>query len=101
MKPDKLYCAHDQLTFGVSGSTSSVQFVRCERGLRVRVRFSLRSGLLDTLQVCRGYDDPHGDPSGYGDRNSIPTAALILCDVVLLGGLWSAEFDDDNGSKSL
>jgi len=34
-------------------------------------------------QVCRGYEDPHGIPmgmsmGGYGDRNSVPTAALLF-----------------------
>ena len=28
----------------------------------------------DDPQVCRGYGDPHG----YGDRNSVPTAALTI-----------------------
>jgi len=47
----------------------------------------LRSSIL---QVCRGYGVPHGDPYGYGygDRNSIPTAALDSA--VGIGSPWGS-----------
>jgi len=48
------------------------------------IRLGLRHGKKDargdigrpTWKVCRGYGDPHG--YGYGDINSVPTAAVLL-----------------------
>jgi len=52
--------------------------------------------LLTDYQVCRGYGDPHGDShgygyrGGYGDVNSVPTAALLIIYFILyvVDGLW-------------
>jgi len=46
------------------------------------VRLCVRATCMRPGQVCHGYGDPHGYGygvgMGYGDRNFVPTAALVL-----------------------
>jgi len=49
---------------------------KCKQSTKGTASIRLKKSSTEN-QVCRGYADPYGDPHGYGygDRNSVPTAA--------------------------